>query len=116
MLITVREMLKHGLSIGEVDSITGPLIGRPKSATFRTLDVVGLDTFLHVAKNVSDQAEGDEQAVFTPAPFMGEMAEKGWLGSKTAQGFYVKRGSDIFELNPDRLEYEPRKKSCVQPY
>src|SRR5699024_3553517 len=57
--ITVQEMLRHGLSVGEVDSITGPLIGRPKSATFRTLDVVGLDTFISVAKNVRDQVEGD---------------------------------------------------------
>src|SRR5699024_10568561 len=60
LLITVQEMLKAGLSIGEVDSITGPLIGRPKSATFRTLDVVGLDTFIHDAKTVYDQVEGDE--------------------------------------------------------
>src|SRR3954447_16736445 len=52
LLVTVREMLKGGFSIGEVDSITGTLIGRPKSATFRTLDVVGLDTFIHVANNV----------------------------------------------------------------
>lgn len=55
LLITLREMQNRGYSIGEVDSVTGPLIGRPKSATFRTLDVVGLDTFVHVAKNVYDQ-------------------------------------------------------------
>ncbi|MGW8264304.1 3-hydroxyacyl-CoA dehydrogenase family protein, partial [Bacillus sp. LR--39] len=55
LLVTVQEMLKGGYTIGEVDSITGPLIGRPKSATFRTLDVVGLDTFSHVAKNVYNQ-------------------------------------------------------------
>ncbi len=56
LLVTVREMLKGGYTVGEVDSLTGPLIGRPKSATFRTLDVVGLDTFIHVAKNVFDQS------------------------------------------------------------
>ena len=61
LLVTVREMLKDGYSVGEVDSVTGPLIGRPKSATFRTLDVVGLDTFVHVAKNVYDQVEGKEK-------------------------------------------------------
>ena len=55
MHITLHEMLKRGYSVGEVDSVTGPLIGRPKSATFRTLDVVGLDTFIHVAKTVYDQ-------------------------------------------------------------
>src|SRR5699024_4883431 len=75
LLITVQEMLKAGLSIGEVDSITGPLIGRPKSATFRTLDVVGLDTFIHVAKTVYDQVEGDEQRVFEIPDFMQQMKE-----------------------------------------
>ena len=61
LLITLQEMLKGGYSVGEVDSVTGPLIGRPKSATFRTLDVVGLDTFIHVAKNVYDQTTGEER-------------------------------------------------------
>src|SRR5699024_2435364 len=74
--ITVQEMLKAGLTIGEVDSITGPLIGRPKSATFRTLDVVGLDTFINVANNVYEQVEGDEKAVFEIPAFMQEMNEK----------------------------------------
>ena len=57
-------MLKGGYSVGEIDSITGPLVGRPKSATFRTLDVVGLDTFVHVANNVYEQVEGKEKEVF----------------------------------------------------
>lgn len=61
LLVTVREMLKGGYSIGEVDSVTGPMIGRPKSATFRTLDVVGLDTFIHVANNVYEQVKGEEK-------------------------------------------------------
>ena len=64
LLITMQEMMKSGFSVGEVDSVTGPAIGRPKSATFSTLDVVGLDTFVHVAKNVYDQVEGDEKKVF----------------------------------------------------
>src|SRR5690606_21276745 len=64
LLVTVQEMLNKGLTVGEVDSVTGPLIGRPKSATFRTLDVVGLDTFIHVANNVYDQVEGEEKKVF----------------------------------------------------
>src|SRR5699024_6273781 len=75
LLVTVREMLKRGYSVGEVDSVTGPAIGRPKSATLRTLDVVGLDTFLHVAKNVFDHVEGEEKEVFDPPSFMKEMAE-----------------------------------------
>ncbi|MFE8702305.1 3-hydroxyacyl-CoA dehydrogenase NAD-binding domain-containing protein [Cytobacillus sp. FJAT-54145] len=110
LLVTVREMLKGGYSVGEVDSVTGPLIGRPKSATFRTLDVVGLDTFAHVAKNVYDQVEGAEKEVFEIPSVLQEMLNKGWLGSKSGQGFFLKQGKEILELNPTTLEYEPRKK------
>ncbi|MBS4200204.1 enoyl-CoA hydratase/isomerase family protein [Bacillus sp. FJAT-49732] len=109
LLVTVREMLKGGFSIGEVDSITGTLIGRPKSATFRTLDVVGLDTFIHVANNVYEQVEGDEKQVFKVPEFMIKMHKNGWLGSKSGQGFYLKKGKDILELNPENFEYEPQK-------
>lgn len=112
--ISVHEMMKAGLSVGEVDSITGPLIGRPKSATFRTLDVVGLDTFINVAKTVYDQVEGEEKAVFEIPSFMQEMNEKGWIGAKAKQGFYLKQknkdGSTILQLNPETMEYEERKK------
>lgn len=110
LLVTVREMLKGGFSVGEVDSITGTLIGRPKSATFRTLDVVGLDTFIHVANNVYEQVEGEEKQVFEVPDFMKKMNEKGWLGSKSGQGFYLKKGKEILELNPETLQYEERKK------
>ncbi len=114
LLVTVREMLNRGFSVGEVDSVTGPSIGRPKSATFRTLDVVGLDTFIHVANNVFDQVEGDEKEVFRIPEFMQQMKEKGWIGAKAGQGFFVKqkgaKGSEILELNPSTLEYEPRQK------
>jgi 3-hydroxyacyl-CoA dehydrogenase len=110
LLVTVQEMLKGGYSVGEVDSVTGPLIGRPKSATYRTLDVVGLDTFAHVAKNVYDQVEGAEKDVFEVPAFMKQMLEKGWLGSKSGQGFFIKQGKDILELDPNTLEYGPRKK------
>ncbi|RYG74464.1 3-hydroxyacyl-CoA dehydrogenase [Lentibacillus lipolyticus] len=114
LLVTVQEMLKGGYSVGEVDSVTGPMIGRPKSATFRTLDVVGLDTFIHVANNVHDQVEGDEKDVFNVPDFMQQMQEKGWLGAKSGQGFFLKQkgkgGSTIYELNPNTLEYEDRKK------
>ncbi|ADH98657.1 3-hydroxyacyl-CoA dehydrogenase/enoyl-CoA hydratase family protein [Salisediminibacterium selenitireducens] len=114
LLVTVREMVKGGYSVGEVDSVTGPSLGRPKSATFRTLDVVGLDTFLHVAKNVYDKDEGDEQDVFDPPAFMREMNEKKMLGSKTGKGFYYKKktesGSEILELDYETMEYVERKK------
>lgn len=110
LLVTVQEMLKRGYSVGEVDAVTGPLIGRPKSATFRTLDVVGLDTFLHVAKNVYDQTMGEEQAIFSVPAFISEMVEKGWLGAKAGQGFFIKKGRDILEIDPTTLEYSPVKK------
>ncbi len=110
LLVTVNEMLEGGYSVGEVDSVTGPAIGRPKSATFRTLDVVGLDTFIHVANNVYEKVEGKEQEVFRIPDFMNKMKEKGWLGSKSGQGFFLKQGKEILELNPETLEYYARKK------
>ncbi|TLS38778.1 3-hydroxyacyl-CoA dehydrogenase/enoyl-CoA hydratase family protein [Pseudalkalibacillus caeni] len=114
LLVTAREMLERGFTVGEVDSVTGPLIGRPKSATFRTLDVVGLDTFIHVARNVFDQVEGKEKDVFDVPEFMLQMQEKGWIGAKAGQGFFLKKkgakGSEILELNPQTMEYEERKK------
>ncbi|WP_070119494.1 3-hydroxyacyl-CoA dehydrogenase/enoyl-CoA hydratase family protein [Bacillus marinisedimentorum] len=114
LLVTVREMLEGGYSIGEVDSVTGPMIGRPKSATFRTLDVVGLDTFIHVANNVYEKVEGEEKKVFEVPDFMKEMADKGWIGSKAGQGFFLKKktdkGKEILELDPETMEYVERKK------
>ncbi|PWA12024.1 3-hydroxyacyl-CoA dehydrogenase [Pueribacillus theae] len=110
LLVTVGELLKSGYSVGEIDSVTGTLIGRAKSATFRTLDVVGLDTFIHVANNVYENVDGEEKDRFHVPHFMKEMLEKGWLGSKTGQGFYKKEGKQILELNPETMEYEQRKK------
>ncbi|GGH75277.1 3-hydroxyacyl-CoA dehydrogenase [Pullulanibacillus pueri] len=109
--VTVEEMIKGGFTIGEIDSVSGPLIGRPKSATFRTLDVVGLDTFVHVANNVREQVSDEsEKAVFEIPDFIQTMVEKGWIGSKAKQGFYLKKGKDILQLNYQTLEYEPRNK------
>lgn len=108
--ITLHEMLKRGYSVGEVDSVTGPLIGRPKSATFRTLDVVGLDTFIHVAKTVYDQTTGEEQKVFEVPEIIHKLVERGALGAKSGQGFYVKKGKEIYEIDPNTLEYVPQKK------
>lgn len=110
LLVTMREMQERGYSIGEVDSVTGPLIGRPKSATFRTLDVVGLDTFAHVAKNVYDNTTGEEQQVFAESAVVKKMIDNGWLGAKSGQGFFLKQGKEILELNLQTFEYEPVKK------
>ncbi|WP_068672847.1 3-hydroxyacyl-CoA dehydrogenase/enoyl-CoA hydratase family protein [Oceanobacillus sp. Castelsardo] len=109
LLVTVKEMLKGAYSVGEVDSVTGPMIGRPKSATFRTLDVVGLDTFIHVARNVYNQVDGDEKKVFDVPNFMHQMNKNGWIGTKAGQGFFWKKGKDILEINPTTLEYEQRR-------
>jgi 3-hydroxyacyl-CoA dehydrogenase len=110
LLVTMQEMVARNYSVGEVDSVTGPIIGRPKSATFRTLDVVGLDTFAHVAKNVYDHTTGDEQAVFEESPILNKMISNGWLGAKSGQGFFKKEGKQILELNLSTFEYEPSKK------
>lgn len=110
LLVTMKEMEEGGFSVGEIDSVTGPLIGRPKSATFRTLDIVGIDTFLRVADTAYQAATGEEKKVFAPPPIMQHMVKKGWLGSKSGQGFYLKKGKDILELDPHAMQYRPRKK------
>ena len=110
LLLAVNEMEKGGYSVGEVDSVTGPLIGRPKSATFRTLDVVGLDTFSFVAENVAKKSEGAEKQLFEIPTFMKKMLKNGWLGSKAKQGFYFKKGKEILEIDPETLTYQPRRK------
>lgn len=110
LIVTMNEMIARNYSVGEVDSVTGPLIGRPKSATFRTLDVVGLDTFAHVATNVYDQTTGEEQAVFEESPILKKMISNGWIGAKSGQGFFKKVGKEILQLNLSTFEYEPTTK------
>ncbi len=110
---TVTEM---GLTVGEVDKLTGPVMGRPKSATFRTCDVVGLDTLVHVANGVKDNCPDDERnSVFNIPSFVATMLENNWLGSKSGQGFYKKAKDEngkktILELNLETLEYGPKSK------
>ncbi|WNS81583.1 3-hydroxyacyl-CoA dehydrogenase NAD-binding domain-containing protein [Domibacillus sp. DTU_2020_1001157_1_SI_ALB_TIR_016] len=110
LLKTMHVMEEMNLSFGEADSVTGPLIGRPKSATFRTLDVVGIDTFIHVAENVYEQADGEEKVVFTVPKLLVQMQKNGWIGAKAGQGFFKKEGQTILELNAQTMEYGPRKK------
>jgi 3-hydroxyacyl-CoA dehydrogenase len=105
----VKEM---GLTIEEVDKLTGPVIGRPKSATFRTVDVVGLDTLVHVANGIYDNCPNDEaHALFQLPDFIAKMMENKWLGSKTGQGFYKKEGKEILSLDLTTLEYRTAKKA-----
>lgn len=107
---------KLGLNIDEVDALTGPLIGRPKSATFRTADVVGIDTLVKVAKGVYDNCPNDEQReVFQIPSWLNKIVENNWLGDKTGQGFFKKtKGAggekEILTLDLKTLEYKPRQK------
>ena len=108
----VKEM---GLTIEEVDKLTGPVIGRPKSATFRTVDVVGLDTLVHVANGLYENCPNDEaHELFKLPTFINLMMENKWLGSKTKQGFYKKVDKDILSLDLETLEYRPNKKASFQ--
>ncbi|MDW2884294.1 3-hydroxyacyl-CoA dehydrogenase/enoyl-CoA hydratase family protein [Exiguobacterium artemiae] len=115
LLVTMDEMKKGGYSIGEVDSVTGPLLGRPSSATFRTLDVVGIDTFVHVANNVYDQLpDGAEKETFAVPAEMKRLVDEGSLGAKSGQGFYKKAGKQILELDLATFEYV-EKKALTEP-
>jgi 3-hydroxyacyl-CoA dehydrogenase len=105
-----------GLSIEEVDKLTGPVIGRPRSATFRTIDVVGLDTLVHTANGVKDNCPNDEMRhEFEIPSFINQMIKNNWLGSKSKQGFYKKvvdsNGKrEILCLDLKTLEYRSKKK------
>ncbi|MEP7163816.1 MAG: 3-hydroxyacyl-CoA dehydrogenase/enoyl-CoA hydratase family protein [Ferruginibacter sp.] len=116
MMAIMNTMEKLQLSVDEIDALTGPVIGRPKSATFRTADVVGIDTLVKVAKGVYDNCPNDEaKEKFIIPAWLNKMIENNWLGDKTGQGFFKKiKGADgskdIQVLNLQNLEYEPRKK------
>ena len=104
------------LSVSEVDKLTGPIIGRPKSATFRTCDVVGLDTLVHVANGLKANCPDDEEKdLFELPDYITKMVENNWLGSKTKQGFYKKvkneKGkSEILVLDLETMEYGPKQR------
>lgn len=107
-----HQVKQMGLTIEEVDKLTGPVIGRPKSATFRTVDVVGLDTLVHVANGLYENCPNDEaHDLFRLPDFINTMMQNKWLGSKTGQGFYKKEGKEILSLDLDTLEYRANKKA-----
>lgn len=116
ILKVVDAMKKYGLNIDEIDKLTGPVIGRPKSATFRTSDVVGLDTLIKVANGLYDNLPKDEERdMFKLDEIITRMEEKNWLGDKTGQGFYKKTKdkdgkTEILTLDLDSLEYKPKAK------
>ncbi|SHI97939.1 3-hydroxyacyl-CoA dehydrogenase/enoyl-CoA hydratase family protein [Pseudozobellia thermophila] len=104
-----------GMTVEEVDKLTGPVIGRPKSATFRTVDVVGLDTLVHVANGIYENCPDDERhELFKLPDFIDTLMENKWLGSKTGQGFYKKSKdkdgkTEILTLDLDTMEYRSKK-------
>jgi 3-hydroxyacyl-CoA dehydrogenase len=121
-MIRILQALDSGLyGIGEIDAMTGPAIGRPKSATFRTADIAGVDVMYHVIKNLTDRVsdEATRKAFAMPA-IVEELVKKGWVGEKTGQGFYKRvKGADgkseILALDPKTMEYQPQGKVKLPP-
>jgi len=109
MMVTVHQMLEDGLSPEDVDVITGEPMAHPKTASFRTADLVGLDTFVHVADNCHAALTKDEEReVFRVPEFLRTMVERKILGNKTKGGFYKKQGGDILTFDPKTLDYRPK--------
>lgn len=110
LMNTLRLMGEMGLSVEEVDALTGPLLGWPKSATFRTLDIIGLDTLAQVVRNSHEHLAGDEQReMFRVPDFVEDMLARGWRGEKSGQGFYQKQGETILALDLATMTYHPRR-------
>jgi 3-hydroxyacyl-CoA dehydrogenase len=108
MLATMHHTAEMGLGFDEVDALTGPSLGRPKSATYRTSDVVGLDTMAHVIKTMADTLPDDPWFRYFNAPkWLSALVEKGALGQKTSAGIYTKRGKDILVLDLKAQDYRP---------
>ena len=113
--ITMRTAIEDGYRIEEVDQITGPAMGRPKLATFKLGDLVGLDVMAHVSKNLYESLPpGDEREYFVTSPFIQQMIKNQWLGQKTKQGFYKrvkKEGKEeTLVLDYEKLDYRPQQK------
>jgi len=116
MLNVLREMQALDMTIEEIDACTGPAIGQPKSATFRTADIVGLDVLVHVVRNIYENVPEDESREKYRVPaLVEEMMKRGWLGEKTGSGFYkrMKKGgeSEILTLDWHTIEYRARQKA-----
>ena len=111
--VLLKEMLRLELTVDEVDALTGPVMGRPRSASFRTIDLVGLDTFVHSNNNVANGVPGEKDNFVLPE-FIGTMLSNNWLGDKTKQGFYKKskgpKGKVIEVLDVKTMTYGPQKK------
>jgi 3-hydroxyacyl-CoA dehydrogenase len=109
-LMQVFRAIESGdFTIEEVDAITGPAIGRPKSATFRTVDIAGVDVLAHVARTLAERLQDPaDRAQFTLPPFVETMVARGMTGAKAGRGFYQKTGDEILTLDPKTLDYRPK--------
>ena len=111
MMYTLQAMTKEGYTVEEIDAVFGPATGRPKSAVFRTADLVGLDTLAHVADHCHESLKDDPcRDTFKVPDFLRQMIDKGWLGAKTKGGFYKKIDGTINALNIETMEYAPKEK------
>ena len=109
----LAQLAEGGYTIEEIDAITGPAIGRPKSATFRTMDIAGVDILAHVAADLTARLERpDERRAFELPPLVGDLVARGWIGEKAGRGFYRKErgagGGAILTLDPATMAYRPR--------
>jgi 3-hydroxyacyl-CoA dehydrogenase len=110
-LVTINAAIEDGFTLEEVDALTGTPIGHPKMATFRLMDLVGVDVFAHVARNLYDNAPHDERRdAFSVPPVIAGMVERKLLGNKTRGGFYKKQGDEILTLDPATLEYRAKER------
>jgi len=113
-LVRIFEVLATGrYTVEEIDAMTGSAIGRPKSATFRTVDIAGLDILVHVADDLATRLPPEQAQQFTFPPFIHEMHKRGWIGEKAGRGFYERKigpsgETEIWALNPETMEYRPR--------
>ncbi len=108
LMLGMRAWIDRGYTLEEVDTLTGTLVGRPKSATFRTADLVGLDTLVHVVKHLYPAIPDDEsREVFHVPKVLHDLVVAGAVGAKVGRGFYQKQGAEILSVNPTTLTYEP---------
>ncbi len=109
LMEAIRALETGEYTVEEIDAMTGPAIGRPKSATFRTADIVGLDVIGHVADSLAGQfADESERLAFRLPPLASDLIARGWIGEKAGRGFYRRDGSEILALDPATMSYRPR--------
>lgn len=110
----IRALESGDYTIEEIDAITGPALGRPKSATFRTMDIAGLDVLGHVLRNLAERMPEETRASgFTLPAIVDDLIRRGWTGEKARQGFYKREGSDILTLDPKTMAYRPKQPAQI---